>query len=254
MTSLDAMQKGFVQAIIKPSQPNDFLVCLVRSGQLHAEEQLAIYQSNMRGVLQQTLAQIYPVCKKIVGDKYFKRLARVYIDENPSKKANLNCYGEGFSVFIYKQCLQRNELSDFPYLSDLVQLEWFYHAMYYAEEGAVFDLAGFAALRPDQQENCLFLLAPQLAFIHSNYPIASIWRLNQHDEKQQTLAANAESCCVFRAQNSLDIIDIDESMYQLLIAIKAGQTVEEISQIPAASHLPALIKSRWIAGFKVCHV
>lgn len=253
--SLQLLQESFVQQLIRPDEKNDFLAHLTPSGNLQPKQQLAIYQTNMRSALQKTLAQIYPVCHKIVGEKYFRQLARYYINEQPSEDSNLNNYGENFSDFVQFQCQQRSELNDFSYLSDLVRLEWFYHSIYYAAEGAVFDLSAFSQLTPAKQASCSFLLAPQLKFMASKYPVLSIWNLNQQEEGlQQLLNTNAENCCVFRENNSLKIIQINDSIYRLLKNIEARQTLAEMSETASVSYLPELIQSNWISSFKIHHV
>ena len=159
-----------------------------------------------------------------------------------------------------EQCQQRSELVDFSYLADLVKLEWFYHTVYYAAEGAIFDLSAFAQLTTLEQEQCTFTLAPQLRFIASDYPILSIWKLNQQGENQQDKnqqeisKIKGEKCCVFRARNNLKITPIDDLVYQLLDRIKKGETLEKISQTNAVNHLSELIQSAWITGFKIPHV
>lgn len=254
MTSLQLLQERFVGQLVKPAKENDFIASLVPSLKLQPEQQLAIYQTNMRSALQNTLAQIYPVCRKIVGENYFKQLARQYINEQPSKNANLNCYGENLSSLIKMQCQQRDELTDFSYLSDLAQLEWFYHALYYAAEGERFDLALFSQLSPEQQESCSFLLAPQLRFIKSEHPILSIWQMNQSEELPSSVPNKAENGCIFREHNQLKIIVIDDDIYQLLESIAAGHTLTQLSQTTPISYLPKFIQSGWITDFKIHHV
>ena len=255
MMTLKELQHGFVQQLIKPELQNNFVESLCVSGNLQPEQQLAIYQSNMRAALQQTLVQIYPVCHNVVGDAYFKQLARSYIREQPSHAANLNHYGESFSDFLRLQCQQRSELVELAYLADLAQLEWLYHAIYYVEQGTQFDLSAFTQLTLEQQENCCFLLSPQLTFSVSDYPVVSIWQLNQPSESsQQSLPANMEHYAVFREHNKPKIMCINEAVYQLLIAIKAGKNLTELSAMGGGVLLSELIQTTWVVGFTIHHV
>lgn len=251
--SLQLLQEKFVQQLTEIHSANNFLGCLKISGNLLPEQQLAIYQNNNRSALQQTLAQIYPICDKILGRKYFKQIARDYIKKYPSQYYDLNNYGEYFANFLLIECQQHDELNDFPYLSDLAQLEWFYHASYFAAAGDLFDLSTFAQLTEIQQAHCSFQLAPHLKYITSNYPILSIWNINQLDtNKQYTLVATAENCCIFRQKNNLiNIVTVETKIYQLLKSIEQGETLNEISQKPYVEKLPELIKLGWISCFKV---
>lgn len=161
--SLKSMQQCFIQQLSDSQPTAEFLASLVPCGNLLPEQQLAIYQNNVRGALQVSLAQVYPVCQKILGENYFKQLASVYIKNTPSRHHDLNGYGEFFPDYVNIQYQQRNELNDFPYLEDLVQLEWFYHQVYYAVQGSVFDYSAFAGLTELQQAQSTFLLVPYLS-------------------------------------------------------------------------------------------
>jgi hypothetical protein len=111
------MQKNFIQQLSHSLPEDDFLNYLKPCGNLLPKQQLSIYQNNVRGALQTSLAQVYPVCRKILGENYFKQLASVYIKKYPSTCHDLNLYGESFSGFIHLQCQQLNELKDLPYLN-----------------------------------------------------------------------------------------------------------------------------------------
>jgi hypothetical protein len=72
-----------------------------------------------------------------------------------------------------------------------VQLEWLYHQVYYAAQSPVFDFLAFSQLSAHQQAQSVFQLAPCLQFISSDYPVLSIWELNQDElNTQHTLNFN----------------------------------------------------------------
>jgi hypothetical protein len=252
--SLKSIQEGFIQQLTGSQPADEFLASLAPCGNLFPKQQLAIYQNNVRGALQTSLAQVYPVCRKILGENYFKQLASVYIKKYPSRQHDLNDYGEYFSDFIYLQYQQRSELNDFSYLSDLVQLEWFYHHVYYAAQGSMFDFSAFSQLTQQQQAQSIFQIVPCLKFISSSYPILSIWQLNQDDSTtQQTLVSNAENCYIFRKNNQIRLIAIDAKMYKLLSLVNEGATLKEITQTDEDNNFPELIRHGLIASFKVKH-
>lgn len=255
MTSLKFIQQGFVQQLTHSQSADKFLRHLEPCGKLLPEQQVAIYQNNMRGALQSSLAQIYPVCLKILGGNYFKQLAAVYIKQYPSKHHDLNNYGEYFPSFMEFQGQQRSALSDFSYLGDLAKLEWFYQQVYYAAEAATFSFSAFSLLTELQQATCTFQLAPCLNFIHSDYPILSIWQLNQGDSTaDQLLELNSENCCIFRKNNQIELLAIETNIFKLLTHISAGKALEELALLGYDNDLTELIKQQWISGFKVKHV
>ena len=253
--NLKSTQEGFIKQLSHTQSRDDFLGYLSPCGKLSAEHQLAIYQNNVRGALQNTLAQVYPVCCKILGDKYFKQLARVYIKNHPSTHYDLNRYGEFFSDFLKSECQQQSELHNFLYLSDLAKLEWFYHQIYYAADATIFDFTAFAQLTEQQQAQSLFQLLPCLKFISSDYPILSIWQVNQAEgNRQQTLNSQPENICVFRENNQIQMLQIDAKTVELLTLIKQDSTLEVISIAGYGNQLAEFIQQGWIDGFKVKNV
>jgi hypothetical protein len=254
--SLKSIQQSFIQQLTCSQSADEFLGHLEPCGSLLPEQQLAIYQNNVRGALQNSLAQVYPVCRKILDENYFSQLASIYIKQHPSKHHDLNGYGEYFPAFVKAQCQQRSELNDFSYLGDLAQLEWFYQQVYYAADGECFDFSAFALLTEQQQEKSTFRLVPCLKFISSDYPILSIWRMNQRDlNNGQSLESKSENCCIFRTSNNhIELLAIDAETYQLLTLIDADKTLEELALMGYDKQLSDLIRQGWIGGFKVKHV
>ena len=253
--NLKSTQEGFIKQLSHTQSSNAFLGYLSPCGKLSAEQQLAIYQNNVRGALQNTLAQVYPVCRKILGENYFKQLARVYIKNHPSTHYDLNRYGELFSDFLKSQCQLQSELHDFLYLSDLAKLEWFYQKIYYAADAAIFDFTAFAKLTEQQQAQSQFHLVPCLKFMSSYYPVLSIWQVNQDEGNwQQTLSPQPENICVFRENNQIQMRQIDAKTVEVLTFIKQDPTLEVISKAGYGNQLAEFIQQGWIDGFKVKNV
>lgn len=173
---LKSFQATFVKQLSDNKSRNAFLSHLKPCGKLLAEQQLAIYINNNQSALQKALAHIYPVCLNIVGENYFKQIARSYISDYPSKHYDLNSYGKFFSIFLKSQAILHHELKDYPYLADLALLEWFYHQIYYVPQRPVFDFSAFAGLSQDQYAGVSFKLSPDIKFLDSDYPVVSIWQ------------------------------------------------------------------------------
>lgn len=253
--SLKLLQDIFIQQLTREQNRNEFSSHLKPCGNLLPAKQLAIYQNNIRGTLQKTLVQVYPTCRVILGEKYFEQLASYYIHEYPSKHPGLNCYGEWFFLFMKSQCQKRSELYDFSYLSDLALLEWFRQQVYYAAEGSTFYLEGFSQLTEEQQAQTIFHVNPCLKLIQSDYPILSLWQINQRvEETQQLIVQKPEICSVYRKHNHVEMANIDINIYSALKLITNGAVLSEIVQAGFAELLPALISRGWVDRFKVKHV
>lgn len=245
--NLQSMQEVFIKQLSTFKTDTSFLKQLTPRSNVSPEQQVAIYQNNVRGALQSCLAQVYPVCQTILGDAYFKQLAKGYIQDHPSRHSDLNLYGNTFSEFIQQQYQQRPELADFAYLSDLVALEWHYHQVYYAPSTPAFDFDAFAALSDVQQAQKIFQLTPCLQFVESIYPILSIWKLNQTaDQNTNPVAEQAESVVVFRKESRIELFKIEPEVIALLSLIQSGASLDKIVQAKLDAYLPSLIQQGWI--------
>ncbi len=247
---LQTMQEVFIKQLSQFESDATFLTQLTSTSSLQPEQQIEIYQNNVRGALQSCLAQIYPVCCTILGEQYFKQLAKGYIQHHPSRHSDLNGYGESFSAFISEQCQQRTELFEFSYLGDLVQLEWLYHAVYYAASASLFDFDAFAKLSASQQENSVFQLAPCFQFMASDFPVLSIWQLNRSATgEQRSVPNNAEKVGIFRHENQISLFEIEPLEVDALSLIQSGVSLQTLVQSGVDHLLPTFIQKGWIVGF-----
>ncbi len=248
--NLQVLQEIFIKQITQFEIDDDFLKQLTPSLSLSPEQQVAVYQNNVRGALQSCLAQIYPVCCTILGEGYFKQLAKGYIQHHPSRHSNLNDYGKAFAEFVLQQCQKRPELAEFGYLGDLVKLEWRYHQVYYAKSSPPFDFEEFTHLTERQQAHSTFQLAPCFQFMASDYPILSIFQMNQVSttKKHEAVLLKAENVGVFRKQNRIEVFELEPSALNALNLIQAGSTLQAIVQAKLDDYLPQFIQQGWIVG------
>ncbi|MEO9274463.1 DNA-binding domain-containing protein [Marinomonas sp. 5E14-1] len=86
------------------------------------EIRLDVYRNNITVSLVEALCDIFPVTQTLVGDDFFRAMARIYVLNNPPSSPIIREYGQNFSDFV------RNfePAQSLPYLPDLAALE---HAM-----------------------------------------------------------------------------------------------------------------------------
>ena len=107
------------------------------------EQRMDVYRTTTRSAHVSALMDSFPVCKTILGDDYFKLLAKSYFLQTPSLSVDMNQYGESFPGHIATLIGQRKELQDFTYLVDLARLEWECQKVYFAPDAVIFDVDGF---------------------------------------------------------------------------------------------------------------
>jgi len=122
-----------------------------------------IHRSHHYASLTDALAQTYPITIALVGNDYFKQLARQYIDTYKLSTPAVDSYGEQFPDLAAR-------LSPLVYLSDVMRAEWYIDCLKHHQPDSP-DLSGLA--------NCanadrLRLKVKNARLIKSQYAIASL--------------------------------------------------------------------------------
>ena len=108
-----------------------------------AQRGVEVYRNNYRGNLHDTLAGAYPVMRQLVGEEFFRLLAKRFIEQHPSRSGNLHRYGGEMAEFL----THFENTQHLAYLPDMARLEWAYHRAYFADDASPFDLDPFGEYR-----------------------------------------------------------------------------------------------------------
>lgn len=255
MPSLHELQQLFVDGILHDAPE---ILSQIKTGHLSTQQQLAIYQNSIMGVLQKTLQDIYPVCRKLVGDEFFLFLANTFIRQTPSNAPDLAAYGKTFADCI-KILPQTHTL---PYLPDVAQLEWAWHHAFRAAPLAPTWLTADAI---NQGDHIVFLLPAHSTLLQSSFPIHTIWAVNQADYPEDpvvTLTPGQQYYYLVWKKNLEMRIDcLNCNQYRVLNwvyhALTLGEMCErienEFTDIDIVALLPELIQQGWVPGMEEMH-
>ena len=148
MQSLHTLQHQFWQQLRSKNNIPDRTLNFSHSEKLSAERRLDIYKQTTRTAHINALSNSYICCKRILGEKYFKKIASEYFLHQPSHSQNLNNYGNNFPKFISRYIENHTELADFDYLKDLAILERNIELSYFSKDDQAFDFTRINALKP----------------------------------------------------------------------------------------------------------
>ena len=185
---------------------------------------LDIYRNNYRGNLQDTLAAAYPVIEQLVGQDFFRWMAREYIAQHPSRSGNLHLYGAQLADFLAAFVPAKGLV----YLPDMAALEWASHCAYYAPDAATLDISALAQIAPRQYPGLILTLHPACHMLHSRYPVAAIWHAHQPGAASDfhiNLDSGACNVLVSRRADSVCVDELPEADYDWLLRLQAGSTL-----------------------------
>jgi len=183
-----------------------------------------VYRNNVYASLIEVLSGRFPVVARLVGDDFFRAMARVYVERDPPRSAVLIRYGMGFPEFVARFA----PAAAVPYLADVASLEWAWHTAYHAPDAAPLPLVELAGA-VDRAEGAVLTLHPSLSVVSSYHPIVSIFELNAQggDVPPTRLEAGGEDALVVRPRLDVEVRRLPEGGAPFVLALKGGRSIGE---------------------------
>ena len=168
-------QSDFVAALLDPAATVPAGVTTMRGSPDAAR--FDVYRNNVMVSLITALEQKFPVSRKLVGDEFFKEMARGFIRQERPSSPLIFQYGDGFPEFIDGLEAARSV----PYLGDVARLEVMWTRAYHAADATPLDIATIAGTDPEVLVGSGVVALPSASLLRSDWPVGSIWEAHQHD-------------------------------------------------------------------------
>jgi hypothetical protein len=167
------LQNDFAEALVDPIHcvPDDIAACHHHG----AGRRFNIYRNNVAVGLLDALAARFPVTQQIVGEAFFKTMARLFIAEHLPKSPLMMFYGDEFPDFI----AAFEPANDLAYLPDLARLEAACTRAYHAEDADPLNPAILQTIAPEDLEHVHFGLHPSAEIVPSPHPIVTIFAMHR---------------------------------------------------------------------------
>lgn len=217
-------QSTFTQTILDPAAivPEG----LQNPDGVTASKRFDVYRNNVAVSLSDALEAAFPVVRKLVGDKFFRAMAGVYLRKHPPNSPMMMFYGEAMPVF-----LSRFEpAKSVPYLPDIAKLELAMRHAYHAADATQIDAQALGALAPDDLMGARLRLAPCVQVISSKYPIHAIYRANTTQDAPSPVM-QSETVIITRAQFDPEIHAVNAAGGACITALSEGQPLGQAMTI-----------------------
>ena len=254
--ALKQLQETFYKGIFDPSKDNihDASNYILNTKNLLEAERLSIYRDSILGGISTALTHIYPVCVKLVGEKYFTHMVAGYLKNTPSNSPDIGHYGEHLSSYI----ANFEPAKSLTYLADVAQLEWLWHKAFNAPNDDIFlnqyrPLSALETVNTHDLPTIKFHPSHAVFLMSSPYPIQKIWQVNQIDyEGDETVNLNEGrvNLIIWRdADLNMRIDNISEDETTLLSAVLQQATFGDIAELHFSSELDVIVQRCIQAGF-----
>lgn len=215
-------QTGFAQAVL--GMVGAFPPDLITWNRSDPGPRFAIYRNNVAVSLIDALADTYPVVQQLVGEEFFRAMARTFARRQPPTSPVMAHYGEGFAEFVDNF----PPVASLPYLADVARLEWLYVRAYHAADAAPIAADEIARLLADESAlpTVHFELHPSLAVLYSPHAVISLWAAHQGDAAPDDVATidvgRQESAVVARLGLDVQVTRIRPGATAFIAALDRG--------------------------------
>ncbi|MCK8482486.1 DNA-binding domain-containing protein [Aliiroseovarius sp. S2029] len=173
-------QTAFRKALLDPQ--HDVPEGLTNPDGQQADKRFSVYRNNVAHGLSEAMLTGFPVLAKLVGDVFFREMAKVYLRIHPPASPLMMHYGAALPGF----------LESFPgtlhlkYLPDVARLELALRRAYHAADAAPIDPTTLTQLDQSTLMRARLHMSPACEVLITKWPAKAIWDFNMKDGPQPT--------------------------------------------------------------------
>jgi hypothetical protein len=167
----DPIKSGaFARALFAPEQPPpDGLTS--RDGKAPMRR-FAVYRNNVTVSLVDALASIFPTVQNLVGEDFFRAMARLYVTAHPPTSPLLFIYGETFPAFLESF----PPAADLPFLADVARVERLWLDAFHAADAPPLDPSALAQVSAEDLAGIRFRAHPATGIARLKHGAGTITR------------------------------------------------------------------------------
>ena len=253
MQTLADLQHEFAAALRDADRPVPGAVVPLGAGP--GMRSFNVYRNNVAVSLIEALEAAFPAVRKLVGEEFFKALAKAFIAEQPPRSPVLLLYGRGFGDFLQGFAPVR----ELPYLVDVARLEWARLHAYHAADAVPLEIGCLSAVPEEDLGDLSFALHPSLQLVRSRWPVVSLWAASSGtDPEAEVDMKTAQEAAVIRPALTVDLRLLPRGGYGFIDQLAAGATLAEAAaqgteRDPAfnlAEHLQGLFQIGAVTGLR----
>ncbi len=216
------MNGPFFEALLDPALPPP--TGLTTWNGSDPATRFAVYRNNVAISLIDALADTYPVTQALVGEEFFRAMARLFVRQAPPTSRVLAFYGESFPAFIAAFA----PAASVPYLADVAQLEMLRVQAYHAANAI--ELPGDAIARSMAKAEDLpdlrIEFQPSVRLLRSPYAVVSLWAAHQGIGDISTVDPDTpEHALILRPQLDVEVIRLNAGASDFIAHLLQGASL-----------------------------
>jgi hypothetical protein len=222
-------QKSFADALVDPLRP-------VPSGLTSARgtsdpKRFAVYRNNLVAGLGKALENRFPVTLRLVGEEFFRGMARAFIALHRPASPLIAEYGDELPAFIERF----GAAADVPYLADVARLEALWTRAYHAADADPLPVGDLAGLPGEGLAELRMAAHPSVGLLASRWPVGSIWSAHQEAELRPVGHSLAETVLIARPAAEVAVHVLPAKDAPFAAAALSGATLGQAAEAAMAA-------------------
>jgi hypothetical protein len=198
------------------------------------EKRFAVYRNNVVVGLIEALRTKFPATERIVGEEFFRAMARVFATAHPPRSKILHTYGDDFADFI----AAFEPAADLAYLADVARLEAARTRAYHAADADPLAPADFTDVATDRIALLRLTLHPSLQILRSCHPVVTIWSMNAGERELGPIQDySPEDALILRPQFDVTVRLLPPGGAAFIETLRQGRTLAEAAEQALAADL-----------------
>jgi hypothetical protein len=193
----------------------------------------AVYRNNVVLSLIDALVDTFPVVQELVGEEFFRAMAKVFVQSNRPRSRLMAYYGGAFPEFVASFA----PAASLPYLADVARLEMARVHAYHSADASAVNVDQLQAALTDAQQlvSMRWVLHPSVHVIESSHAICSLWAAHQGLLDLTSVDPNLpQTTLVFRSALEVEILEIPAASARFVVALQGGQPLPEAASLAEA--------------------
>lgn len=224
-------QHAFAAALLVPAMA---IPAGIRAGGRQDDRQdqqrrFAVHRNNVVVSLVDALAATFPVSEALVGEKFFRAMARARVQADPPRSPVLIEYAQEFPDFVAGFA----PAAGVPYLADVARIEALRVLAYHAADASPVPDSLYRELlaAPEALAAARLTLHPACHWLRSDYAVHSIWLAHQGLEDLASASLDgidverAEEVLIVRPDFEVVVAALPPGAIEFLEALRGGQTL-----------------------------
>ena len=228
-------QTAFAQALFEPALP-----CPPGLRTWNGSDpapRFGVYRNNLVVSLIDALAATFPVTQALVGEDFFRAMARLFVLAQPPRSRVMAWYGVDLPDFI----AGFEPAASLPYLVDVARLEMARVRAYHAADAEPLPPQALQAALADPQQlpQLRLRLHPSLQLLASPFAICGLWAAHQGLLQMAELDPyQAQTALVVRNGLEVEVQEIPAAGAACIRALQQGDSLLAAASVDPALDLP----------------